>query len=137
MEHHHFVDARALANSGAVGVPEVKRKRPMEVHSDEEWEVVDCNPAASSMIPQRRGNGVRAVVDVVRNKKARENLKEVADCPMCHSFVEMMATETGEDRSSLLRRCQRHRSTHPQPDTPPGYWRVGWDSQEEDQPTKK
>jgi len=67
-----------------------------------------------------------AWISTVRTKKARAVLAEVDACPECEAFVKIMVAETGIEKSKLLKDCSRHRSEHPRPSTPPGYWDVGF-----------
>ncbi len=123
-----IVDALANRAPENALAPAAKRPRSDDAHvvvdSQGEWDVVQIGSVGGG--GGGAGGTARAVVQAVRGKKARANLPSVTDCAMCAPFVELMAAETGCERQALLQLCARHRSSHPEPDTPPGYWDVGF-----------
>ena len=117
---HRVADADAEAEDEESAVARPKGGPNRVVDAMGEWDVIYIGGA-----PPSRGSlerSAHAVFEPVRRKKARENLPEVDDCPMCAAFVDVLASETGQDRERLLKRCQKHRSTFPAPSTPPGDW---------------
>jgi hypothetical protein len=82
---------------------------------------------ANTYPPYKLNDTCKEILNVAVAKQTKQKERDVVtDCPECAAYVKVFAAETGIDEKSVLKECSRHRSNYVRPNTPDGYWDVGF-----------
>ncbi|KAK1259162.1 Protein gamma response 1 [Acorus gramineus] len=126
-----------LNNAQIEQVPDCAVPLPKDMdfnNSDEETQEMNVEPVQErphASIP-KPGGRVYKYIEPVRKKAERENLKGV-ECKQCKKFYDAVLPKDGVDGQRRIR-CEhhdgvsRHRYRYVPPDTPEGFWNIGFDS---------
>ncbi|CAB4494297.1 unnamed protein product [Rhizophagus irregularis] len=83
----------------------------------------------------KQGEGYR-YIETIRKKSERRQLM-AQDCPDCRKYYEMtgisLSRQCDHNQSSetLVQKIGRHRAKYSRPQTPPGFWKVGFPTSQE------
>ncbi|OZJ01460.1 hypothetical protein BZG36_05476, partial [Bifiguratus adelaidae] len=137
---------RKTATDSSRGAMKDKNNELNQMHDDNEWQKSRGLAAKDGLA--RQGDMVYKFNEVVRNKQDRKRMHGT-DCACCKKYYEITGdlpipdggqgptfrgsapNRTTISASERMQQISRHRHWHEPPQTPPGYWKVGFpDTQE-------